>query len=342
MIVGGGGGGGGEGGGAIGGGGAVVSVDSHKSEFSSNLAPQTFHSQDSNLMGGLSMQLEPPLQGMGHSSGMAPESTSGSSETFRSLLNSTDNDELHSEQTLGLRYSMANSLSVNLEGRSLSHPNLTNIPSRTLPRVSQSSSNILTHSQASIPFPANFGSFALSSMVGHLSSHPQLQPQSFSMNPAGGLMQGLGVSMAGGTNQSQPPAISNNPAQSLSLSNAPVSGLLGGGSNPSSISIMNPSVSLGGGSSRPNLPPTCTLPMPLTHPIAGNLQNPAGLPLITGMQNVYSYPYTATLPAQPITSSMIRPGFPSQSLVPGYPQYIPPSIYGNSQQPPVSTGNFSR
>jgi hypothetical protein len=123
----------------------------------------------------------------------------------------------------------------------------------------------------------------------------------------------------------------------------PSAGLLAGaGSNPP-ISIMNPlpQVSLGmppgggggGGSSNrpPNLPPSTSLPMPLTHPIPANLQNPS-LSLIPGMPNMYSYPYTAALPTQPATSS--PSGFPPHSLMPsGYPQYLPPSLYSNSQQP---------
>lgn len=107
-----------------------------------------------------------------------------------------------------------------------------------------------------------------------------------------------------------------------------------------------------------NLP--AGMPMPLSHNMAssgslpGSLPNPSALPLLPGMPNMYPYPYTGalpsaatavqSLPSQPITSAMVRmntPGFPSQTLVPGYPSYVPPSLYGNTQ-PPVSNGSFSR
>ncbi len=276
------------------------------------------------------MQLE-SLQGLGHNASMAPESSSNRPEaSFRNLLNSQDSNP---DPAQGLR--------------SLSHPNLTNIPTRTLPSMTQSSPNLPpTHSQTPISFPAHLGSFALSSMVGHF-THPQLQPP---MNPAGGLMPSLGVSV--GPNQS----ISNNLAHGLSLCS-------------SSISIMNaPMVSIstgqgGGGGVRGSGGrggSQGSVPMPLTHHITGNLQNPSSLPLIPGMPSMYSYPYTAaaaaaaattTLPptAASNTSSVVYPnapaGFPSQSLMPaGYPQYISPSLYGNAPQPPTSAhqGNFPR
>lgn len=337
----------GTGGGMIsgGGGGSAMETKGSKNDFSSELLPQSFHNaQDSNnLMVGLPMQLEPPLQGLGHNPGM---SSSATTETFRNLLSSQDDSSLQPDHnSLRLRYSNdgtdGESGGIGAAARSLSHPNLTTIPPRALPRVTQqSSAAVPTHSQAPIPFPASLGGFTLSSMVGHFTSHPHLQAQSLSMNPAvGGLMQGLGISI--GSNQTQPPPISNTLAQSLSLSNPAMPGLLGGTSNPS-ISIMNPPASLNAGASRANLTPnsTTTLPMPLTHHIAGNLQNPAGLPLIPGMPNMYSYPYT--LPTQPVTTSIVHtnaPGFPSQSFVPtGYSQYLSPSLYGNApQQPPVST-----
>jgi hypothetical protein len=49
-----------------------------------------------------------------------------------------------------------------------------------------------------------------------------------------------------------------------------------------------------------------------------------------------------SLPSQPITSAMVRmntPAFPLQTLVPGYPSYVAPSLYGTSQ-PPVTNGSF--
>jgi hypothetical protein len=69
------------------------------------------------------------------------------------------------------------------------------------------------------------------------------------------------------------------------------------------------------------------------------------------------YPYTGelpsaaaavhvqSLPSQPIDiiSAMVRmntPAFPSQTLVPGYPSYVAPSLYGTSQ-PPVTILNGS-
>lgn len=103
------------------------------------------------------------------------------------------------------------------------------------------------------------------------------------------------------------------------------------------------------------------MPMPLSHNIMagagslpGSLPNPSALPLLPGMHNsMYPYPYTGalpsattavqSLPSQPITSAMVRmntPAFPSQTLVPGYPSYVAPSLYGNT--PPVTNGSFSR
>ena len=103
--------------------------------------------------------------------------------------------------------------------------------------------------------------------------------------------------------------------------------------------------------------------MPLSHNMAagtgslpGSLSNPSALPLLPGMHNMYPYPYAGTLPSaaaavqsfpsQPVTSSgaMVRmnaPGFPSQTLIPGYPSYVAPSLYGNSQ-PPVTNGSYTR
>ena len=382
-----------------------------KDDYSSEILPQAPFQQDTTQMiAGMPIPLEPSLQGLGHSIGMTSESSSpGSTETFGSLLGSQDDSSLQQQQqqqpvgqqqAVRMRYtSMENEpSSIGAAARSLSHPNLTSIPSRTLSsRVTQSSTTIPTHSQAPIPFPANLGGFTLSSMMGHFTS-PQLQPQSLSMNPAaavaaGGIMQGLqgvsvgsvspstnptitaagglmqGISVGGPSPSMNPGAItagglmqglqgvsvgggsSANPSApqppqggSLSIVNpqgSSVSGLLGNASSQT-IPIMNPPVS----GTRTNLPPNSSLPMPLTHPIAGNLQNPTGLPLISGMPNMYSYPYTAALPAQPVSSAAVRvnaPGFPSQPL---YSQYLPPSLYGGGnpppQQPPVSTGNFSR
>ena len=115
-----------------------------------------------------------------------------------------------------------------------------------------------------------------------------------------------------------------------------------------------------------NLPSGGIPPMPLSHNMAaaggtlgglpGSLSNPSALPLLPGMHNMYPYPYTGalpsaaaavqSLPSQPITSAMVRmntPAFPSisQSLVPGYPSYMAPSLYGNTQ-PPVTNGSFTR
>ena len=113
-------------------------------------------------------------------------------------------------------------------------------------------------------------------------------------------------------------------------------------------------------SSSSNMPGGGMPPMPLSHNMAGagglsgSLSNPpAALPLLPGMHNMYPYPYTGALPSatavqslpnQPITSAVVRmntPGFPSQTLVPGYPSYIAPSLYGNTQ-PPVTNTTFTR
>ena len=110
-----------------------------------------------------------------------------------------------------------------------------------------------------------------------------------------------------------------------------------------------------------NLPSGGMPPMPLSHNmvggtggLSGSLSNPSALPLLPGMHNMYPYPYTGalpsaaaavqSLPSQPITSAMVRmntPAFPSQTLVPGYPSYVAPSLYGNTQ-PPVTNGSFTR
>lgn len=348
--------------------------------------------------------------GTGSSSNVSQHQPSNA-ESFRGLLSSQDDSGSLQQQPVtnhgggnggGMRYSTAGggaggkaeTSGVDVAARSLSHPNLSSIPGRTAttlppilpppsrgttqqqqppPHTATSSTVAPAPHQPPLPFPANLGGFALSSMVGHFTSHPQLQAQSLSMNPAaGGLMPGLGISVGGGAgggggvSQTQP---SNALAPGLSLSNHQMQGMLGATPPNPSISLMSPPAATlsggggggggGGGTGRSQtLPPSnvnaTSLPMPLTHPIAGNLQNPtaaaaaAGLPLLPGMPNMYSYPYTAgTLPAgaQPaVTSSIVHPaGFPSQSLVQGYSQYLPPSLYGNApQQPPVSTGNFSR
>ena len=331
--------------------GVVSSMENkrRKGDFSSRILPQAFpNAQDSggNIMSGIAMEMEPGIQGLGHNSA---ESSSTSGETFQGMLGSQDSSNLQTEQ--GLRFPTSESESSFI-GRSLSlsHPNLS---SRPLLTSTATTAPVPTHSQAPIPFP-NISGFALSSMMGFTPHHPHLQSQSLSMNPSvpGGLMQGLGLSV--GSNQTQPSSIPSSLPQTLSLPNSAMSGLLGSMQNPS-ISIMNAPGSLGAGTggSRPNLPQSTAIPMPLTHP---NLQNPAGLPLIPGMPNMYSYPYAATIPAQPPTTTVAHAaaagsgappaGFPSQPLVPSYSQYLPPSIYRNpaqqQQQPPVSTANFSR
>lgn len=313
-------------------GGVIPSMENkgRKRDYASNLLPHSFHGgQDSsNMMGELPLPLDSTMP-----PGMVSEPPSSDTGTFQSMLASQDDSSLQANQALRSRYPVLDPEPSHLgaSSKSLSHPNLSTISPRPVPRGTPSA--IPVHSQP-IPFPANLGGFTLSSMVGHFNS-PHLQPQSLSMNPAaGGLMQGLGLSV--GSNPAQPPT-SIAIAQSLALPNPAV--------NPS-ISIMNPLPPPRGSGTRPNLPPSTSLPMPLTHPIATNLHNPS-LPLIPGMPNMYSYPYAATLPTQPATTSVNAPvGFPPQSLVPpGYSQYLPPSLYGNSpQQPPgpVSTGNFSR
>lgn len=327
-----------------------------KGDFSSRLTlpqvfPNTRDSGGNNIMSGIAMEMEPGIQGLGHNSA---ESSATTGETFQGMLGSRDESSLQqTDQPLGIRFPTSESESSFI-GRSLSlsHPNLSSRPALLTSAAATTTPAGPTHSQAPIPFP-NISSFALSSMMGHFTSHPHLQSQPLSMNPsaAGGLMQGLGISV--GSNQTvQPSSISSSLAQTLSLPNSAMSGLLGSMQNTSSISIMNTPGSLGAGTggSRSSLPiPQSTaIPMPLTHP---NLQNPAGLPLIPGMPNMYSYPYAATIPTQPPTTSVAHAGgappagFPSQSLVPNYSQYLPPSLYRNpaqQQQPPVSAANFSR
>lgn len=112
---------------------------------------------------------------------------------------------------------------------------------------------------------------------------------------------------------------------------------------------INPAQVVTSTTNMPNFP--TAIQMPLTHPIT-NLPapgNPTGIPLLPTMPSVYPYPYPASmpgaqnLPSQPITSTMFRvnaPGFPPQTLVPGYPSYVQPSLYGNTPQ--VNASNFSR
>lgn len=334
--------------------GVIPSLEQNKArkagEYSSSsgLLSQSFHSSgvSGNIMGELPITLEPsmPPVGLAHNSRMASESPSANAEAFQGMLASQDDTSLqvNREALGGSRYSVPDSESGHIgpSMKSLSHPNLSSIPPRAVPRGTSMSQAVPSQAPP-VPFPANLGGFSLSSMVGHFTSphHPHLQAQPLSMNPAaaGGLMHGLGLTVGSNPAGQQPSSIAI--AQTLSLSNPPQpmpAGLLAG-TNPS-ISIMNPVSSLsmppgggGGGSRSPNLPPT-SLPMPLTHPIATNLQNP-NLPLIQGMPNMYSYPYAATLPTQPATSSPA--GFPPHSLMPpGYSQYLPPSLYSNSPQQP--------
>ena len=112
---------------------------------------------------------------------------------------------------------------------------------------------------------------------------------------------------------------------------------------------INPAQVVTSTTNMPNFP--TAIQMPLTHPIT-NLPapgNPTGIPLLPTMPSVYPYPYPASmpgaqnLPSQPITSTMFRvnaPGFPPQTLVPGYPSYVQPSLYGSTPQ--VNASNFSR
>lgn len=303
LVVGGGGviGGGGGGGGDV-----AVPGKARKGDpySSSDLPHQGFHSSGG-MMRNLPVPLgRPSMGGLGGGLSSQPPSTNTES-TFQGILPSSQDtvNMQQSNQALGLtRYSVTDADSGRIRGpaKSLSHPNLSAIgpPSRR-----GGVASIAAHSQAPpIPFPANLGGFTLSSMVGHFTPHPQLQPQALSMNPAaaGGLMQGLGISVGGP------------------------------GPHPTSISLVQQQ-SLSG------MPPTTTTlppPMPLTHTVASSLHNPGGLPPL--MQTMYSYPYMATLPAQPAsTASSINnaplptaTGFPPQSLLPGYSQYVPPSYAG--------------
>ena len=299
------------------------------------------------------------------------------------LMSSQDNnlqpDHAHALQLAASSGSADPSMSSEtVPSQSLNYPKLSNSVSsgdpstRTLiqpeevqvPKGAQTHSQPPTHSQTNppLPFSANLGSFTFSSMMGHFA--PQLQSQALptTINPSSGggadgrIMQSLGAplrsnnrssntnNMIGISTQSRLP-ISSNP----SLSSSSVSSVLGG-LNPS-LSIVNPPVSFnvgGGGGRVANLSPSSNISMPLAHPIAAS--NHTSLPLLSGMPAVYSYPYTATLPTQSISSSMVRmnapgpTGFPpgGQTLVPGgYHQYVPQSLYGHSQQPPVSTCNFT-
>lgn len=346
-----------------GGGGSVIpSLDqqgeSRKEDYTSPrglLSQQPpFHStQDSgDMMNELPIAMEPNLSapaGLAHSSGIGSGSPSTNAETFQSML-ASQNDSSLREALGGARFALPDNDSsghLRTSAKSLSHPNLSSIPPppRGVPRDNLTMSQALpAHSQAPpIPFPANLGGFTFSSMMGHFTSpggHPQLQPQPISMNPAaaaGGLMPGLGLSI--GSNQ-QPSSISIAPTLAFSSPSQMPPGLLAGSASNPPISIMNslPQVSTlsappegGGGSSNrsPNLPASTSLHMPLTHPIGTNLQNP----LLPGMSNMYSYPYATTLPTQPVSTSPAA--FPPHSLMtPGYPQYLPPSLYSNSPQQP--------
>ncbi len=254
-----------------------------------------------------------------------------------------------------------------------------------LPHTAQAS--ILTHSQTgnplSVPFQGHIGSFALSSMMGHFAPH--LQPQTLSTsslppnpNSVDTDIRGMGRSqvLAGTTGVSSRTTNGNViqsriPATAASSSSSGGSGLLGTGGalNTPSLSIVNPSsfnmsgVGLqggglghgssgaGGGAGVINLPHSSNNPsVPLAHPIGCNTPS---LSLLSGMPAVYSYPYTATIPTQSISSSVVRMNTPGQGAFPppgqalapggGYNQYMPPSLYGNAQQlPPVSTGNYTR
>ena len=280
-------------------------------------------------------------------------------------------------------------------GRSLSHPNLSNMSRESEPAGSMIQqtpadmpsskggpppqtvhASILTHSQSTnqappIPFHGNLG-FALSScMMGQIP--PQLHPPSLQTPAVNSPNQsGIDPDMR---NMSQPQGRSsvsssrNSTGECQSRISATTSSglsgqslLAGGGLNPP-LSIVNPPFNMGGvglpggglggsggGGGVVNLPHTSNPSMPLAHPIACNAPS---LPLLPGMPAVYSYPYSATLPTQSISSSMVRmnapgpAGFPQPgqaALAPGggYNQYMAPSLYGNAQPPPVSTGNFTR
>lgn len=335
--------------------------------------------QDSSMMmsggSGLPIQLE-QLQGLiPHRSGVVsrlnkPLSNSHHHHHERDgfgrgdLINSQD-DSLQQDHTLALRLTGSSrnaDSSVSSEtalGRSLSYPNLTStgsvgessntailqpgeVTSKSVLAHSQQTP-ILTHSQTnpSITFPANLGSFTLSSMVGHFAPPFQHQSLQTSINSSSDGRSG-NANIINISTQSRLPV--------SSLSSSSVSSLLGGGSNPS-LSIVNPPLSFnvgggGGGGGGTNLLPSSNLSMPLAHPIASN---PPTLPLLSGMPAVYSYPYSATLPTQSISTPMMRvnpPGHtgfppPGQTLAPGGYQYVSPSLYGNSQHPPVSTCNYN-
>jgi len=418
--------------------GGVSVSDNQKSEFSSSTSAtesisQALHClQDPAIMisGGnvgqdLPMHLEQQLQGgpVQRPGGIAPRGGNqsrhqhhlerdmygGSGGNMLSPTGEVSPGQIHEQRhrgTPGRSQSTLTSPNIT-RGRSLSHPNLSNMSRESEPAGSMlqqpsidmpsskgalptAQATIFTHSQPTnqappppIPFHSNLGSFALSSMMGHFA--PQLPPQSLhtpavvnppnqsgidpdirGMAPPQGLVARTSVgssrnSAVRSETQSRIPATAGSGMSGQSL-------LAGGGLNPP-LSIVNTPFNMGGvgvglpgggglggsgtgsgGGGVVNLPHSSNPSMPLAHPIACNAPS---LPLLPGMPAVYSYPYSATLPTQSISSSMVRmnapgpAGFPPPgqgALTPGggYNQYMAPSLYGNAQQPPVSTGNFTR
>lgn len=105
--------------------------------------------------------------------------------------------------------------------------------------------------------------------------------------------------------------------------------------NPSHTASATPSI--------PGLPPfQMSLPPSLGAGLPAQMAQTGALPLIPTVYPYHPYPSIPSLPSQPISSSIVRvsapAGFPAQTLVSGYPSYIPPTVYDTT---PVSTGNYT-
>ena len=220
-------------------------------------------------------------------------------------------------------------------------------------RLPDSTTSSVSHPPQLPPLPSHLSSFSF------MNPFAQLQSSSLGMGVGGSQQQQL----SRGQTQSQIgqnlPAITSAPS-SQHLQQPPHNIQV---PNIAAPSQQGPSLQTL--TSAANLPSGGMPPMPLSHNMAavaggtagglpGSLSNPSALPLLPGMHNMYPYPYTGalpsaaaavqSLPSQPITSAMVRmntPAFPSQTLVPGYPSYVAPSLYGNTQ-PPVTNGSFTR
>ena len=252
--------------------------------------------------------------------------------------------------------------------------------SAALPSTAVSAVNLASVLSTSTPSPVTSPHLSTSCHVGlsHGQTSRLLADRTVSGLPQGAPMQTVGAGekqQLGGIIPTQPAFPGNLPPSSLAGLQPPSHhhSLMFGSAAPPPL----PPSLLGGGATLPpghgegllplprqqhggiGQPGSISLPMPLSHTgIPSSFSTPlphngtgGGLPLLPTMPPGL-YPYASyggipqmLQPVPPSSTGMLRVSaspFPTQSLVSGYPSYIPPSLYSTNTSQIASTTDFTR